>query len=134
MGQELDPSGSRMGILLQELEAAAEEALSSGGDRKAKVPAPEMLFILRLPLLEPLWSAAYDSSRSLCQASGQRVLRLQGVEAGMTAACASPDTAQTHYAEELSTLARTGAHRHQGHRAGHAHTVAGPRTSKQDRC
>ena len=39
MGQELDPSGSRMGVLLQELEAAAEEALSSGGDRKAKVRA-----------------------------------------------------------------------------------------------
>lgn len=43
MGQELDPSGSRLGVLLQELEASAEEALGSGGDRKAKVTGLALL-------------------------------------------------------------------------------------------
>ena len=33
----LNPADSRLGNLLQELEVLAEEALSSGGDRKAKV-------------------------------------------------------------------------------------------------
>ena len=43
MEQELNPSGSRLEVLLQELEASSEEALGSGGDRKAKVTGLALL-------------------------------------------------------------------------------------------
>ena len=48
--QELRPAGSRIAALLQDLELAAEEALSSGGDRKAKVLAHAAL---QNPCLQP---------------------------------------------------------------------------------